>query len=457
MVTYLEPTLVKKCNPLRATIFQVFLLFIICSLLPSIAQAQSLAQQLYARFNDDIYRIDVITKSSDSKASLGTGFVVADGKTLATNFHVISAAVNEPELYKLEWESVDGRRGPLKVLAVDVVHDLALVTAAEEMGEPMITASLPEKGASLFSLGHPLGLDLAIITGTANGLLEKAIYKKIHFSGNINPGMSGGPAIDEAGLVIGVNVASAGEAVGFLVPANFLDELLLRSEKFLTVNSEVVTVGIAAEGNVKEEAVTEEAIRESIRQQLLANQAQLFDEIFDGDWETHQVGSFVVPDKISTRLDCWGNSQPEEDKRKFSEVDSNCMSQDSIYLSGRQRAGAISYQYFWIESEQLSPRSFYSFYERRNNSTFMGGPNEKDVGNFTCSTDFIEVAGQAFKANVCARPYLNYPELVDFMVLVAMTGHENKGFLYTLDLSTVTLTNAMSLYQRFLESFTWQP
>lgn len=423
-----------------------FFIFSAIALLSATVQAQILAQRLYADYNSVIYRVDTVTKSSDSKASLGTGFVVADGRTLATNFHVISAAVNEPDIYKLEWESVDGRRGPLTVLAVDVVHDLALVRAEEDMGTPMQTAAIPEKGSALFSLGHPRGLDLAIITGTANGLLEKSIYEKIHFSGNINPGMSGGPAINESGAVVGINVATAGEAVGFLVPAKFLDQLLLRS-------LEVIKADPSDTGLSK---VTPESIKESIGQQLVDNQEQLFADLFSSEWETHKVGSFTVPNKISSRLDCWGNNSPEEDERKFSEIDSNCLSQDSIYLSDRLRAGTISYQYFWIESKQLSPRSFYSYYELRNESTFMGGANEEDVGNFVCSIEFVEVAGQTLKANVCARPYIDYPELVDFMVLVAMTNHKQKGFLYTLDLSTVTLDNAMRLYRQFLENFSWQ-
>src|SRR3990167_1867957 len=80
-------------------------------------------------------------------------------------------------------------------------------------------------------MGHPLGLDLAIVPGSANGLLEKSLYDKIHFSGNINPGMSGGPALDAQGRVVGINVATAGEAVGFLVPAHFLDALVQRASE----------------------------------------------------------------------------------------------------------------------------------------------------------------------------------------------------------------------------------
>lgn len=408
--------------------------------------ADDLAQKLYSAYSSAIYRIDVVTIGSEKKNSLGTGFVIGRDDVLASNFHVVASVVNEPERYKLEWQSVDGRRGSLIVLAVDVVHDLSLLKAEQSMGVPLVTAGLPEKGTELFSLGHPLALDLTIVPGTANGLLEKSIYEKIHFSGNINPGMSGGPALNGEGQVVGVNVASAGDAVGFLVPAKFLDTLLANNaEYFNTVSGSSIS------------PPSHEALFESIGSQLKKNQQSLFDELLSDEWPSQHIGKFSVPDQISPRLECWGDTTVEKEDVKISEVAANCMGQDSIYLSQRQRAGTVSYQFFWLASKSLSSRSFYWLYQLRNNSRFMYGPGEDDVGNFTCSTHFIMLSGQPFKSNVCARPYLEYPELVDFMVLMAMTGHDKEGFLFTLDLSTVTLDNAMKLYRRFLENFSWQP
>ncbi len=43
--------------------------------------------------------------------------------------------------------------------------------------------------------------------GTYNGLVQRSFYPRIFFGGALNPGMSGGPALDDAGQVVGVNVS----------------------------------------------------------------------------------------------------------------------------------------------------------------------------------------------------------------------------------------------------------
>ncbi len=412
----------------------VLALAAVCSATP--ARADDVATALYAQHKQSIYRIDVLAQGSEKKASLGTGFVIGRPNVLASNFHVVADAVHDPQRYRLEWESVTGERGPLKVIEVDVVHDLALLEAEKPLGEPHVTGTLPPKGSALYALGHPLALALTIVPGTANGLLEKSLYDKIHFSGNINPGMSGGPTLDAQGRVVGVNVATAGDAVGFLVPAHYLDVLIERvSERQFAASRD---------------------LEQSIGEQLLANQDQMMQAFFAGEWPSQTLGKFAVPGEISSRMDCWGENDPATPKRPLIQLSSNCNGQDDIYLSSRQRAGFISYQYFWMETDTLSPRAFYRWYENQHNSQFMSDANDTDVGNFKCAVHFVRAGGQNFKANVCARPYKRYPRLHDFMVLMAMTGHEQKGMMFTLDLSSVTLDNGMALLKRFLERFEWQ-
>ena len=62
-----------------------------------------------------------------------------------------------------------------------------------------------------------------MIEGTYNGLVRRSFYPQIFFGGSLSAGVSGGPALDEQGRVIGINVARRvdGEQVSFLVPASF--------------------------------------------------------------------------------------------------------------------------------------------------------------------------------------------------------------------------------------------
>jgi serine protease Do len=406
-------------------------------LLSNLAGAQDVAEELYSRYESSVYRVEVVTPGVENKASVGTGFVIGRNDILASNYHVISNVVNEPDRYQLEWEGVDGRRGPLRVLAVDVVHDLAILQAEEPMGLPMQIADLPENGVSLFSLGHPLALDLAIVSGTNNGIQESSLYEKILFSGNINPGMSGGPTLDRSGQVVGVNVATSGEAVGYLVPATYLAELLAAAR----------TTDFRPESD----------LATSISNQLSENQQSLVDEILSNEWRNISLGKLSVPGRVFDRLECWSDNQFEEGTNRYTVNASVCQGQDSIYLSEQLRAGAFSYEFYWLDSEQLSPSAFYQIYQRSSRSRFPSSPSEEDVGNFTCSTRFLFLYGQDFKANICARPYLDYPDLTDFMVLMTLVGHDTEGVIFTMDFSTVSLENGLAVLEKFLGALEWNP
>ena len=153
-------------------------------------------------------------KTQDSQASVGSGFLVDDGSLLITNYHVVSQYALQPGRYRLVYASVDGKQGPLQLLAFDVVHDLALLKPVD--GAPLAgrgaVALRPAddplgRGARIFSLGNPLDVGFAVMEGNYNGLVRRSFYPRIFFGGTLNPGMSGGPAVDDAGRVLGVNVA----------------------------------------------------------------------------------------------------------------------------------------------------------------------------------------------------------------------------------------------------------
>jgi S1-C subfamily serine protease len=68
---------------------------------------------------------------SASSAFHGSGFAVDDGRRIVTNYHVVAQAVLYPGKYRLEYLASDGRTGSLRVLAIDVRNDLAVVAAKD--------------------------------------------------------------------------------------------------------------------------------------------------------------------------------------------------------------------------------------------------------------------------------------------------------------------------------------
>src|SRR5712691_3700532 len=197
----------------------------------------STAEAVYAGARPRLLQIRTLVDTAGRQASLGSGFVIsADGFAL-TNYHVVSQYVLEPQTYRLEYVAADGTSGSLKVHAIDVPNDLAVLRLDRKglpyfQFEPRAIDGAMPKGERLFAMGNPLDIGFTIVEGTYNGLVEKSYNERIHFTGALNPGMSGGPTVNAAGQVVGVNVAKrwGSELVSFLVPGHFAVTLLERAQ-----------------------------------------------------------------------------------------------------------------------------------------------------------------------------------------------------------------------------------
>src|SRR5574338_1212032 len=175
---------------------------------------------VFRQFGNRVVKIEISENGSAAKASLGSGFYVSAAGDVITNYHVMSQVVHDPDRYDARIITAAGDTLGVTLLAIDVVHDLALVRASRPPAHWFALAdATPEQGDRLFSLGHPLDLGLSIVEGTYNGLLRHTLYPKIHFTGSLNPGMSGGPTLAASGDVAGINVSTEGNQVSFLVPA----------------------------------------------------------------------------------------------------------------------------------------------------------------------------------------------------------------------------------------------
>jgi len=187
------------------------------------------ARKIYEQARSQLVQIRTVLKGQASQTSVGSGFFVTRDGLIVTNFHVVSEAALKPERHDLVYVTADGREAPLQILQLDVLHDLALLRAADAKGRsfdalPFRPDALPlAQGERIYSLGNPLDVGFAVTQGTYNGLVRRSFYPQIFFGGALSGGMSGGPALDEEGHVVGINVARRvdGEQVSFLVPAAF--------------------------------------------------------------------------------------------------------------------------------------------------------------------------------------------------------------------------------------------
>ena len=161
---------------------------------------------------------------------VGAGIIVRDDGFVITNAHVVGQR-------GLKVKLPDGRTLPARLIAYDQVHDLAALTVdardlqAIELGDSQNL----QPGQWVTSIGHPWGVAGAVTAGTVigNGAdfpeMQTGGRKFVAASLHMRPGHSGGPMIDSAGKLVGINTLINGPDVGVAIPIEvvkaFLKEL----------------------------------------------------------------------------------------------------------------------------------------------------------------------------------------------------------------------------------------
>jgi S1-C subfamily serine protease len=142
---------------------------------------------------------------------------------IITNAHVVAGAA------ELQVMLPDGRSFPAALLARSDSHDLAAL-AIQADNLPTIDPGDSSKlypGQWVMALGHPLGIADAVTGGIVIGAGEDLIELRastgrdwVAANLHLRPGHSGGPLIDAAGRLVGVNTLMTGLDVGAAVPVN---------------------------------------------------------------------------------------------------------------------------------------------------------------------------------------------------------------------------------------------
>ncbi|WP_308366045.1 MULTISPECIES: serine protease [unclassified Microbulbifer] len=411
------------------------------------ASAQSY-EKLYSDYRESLYQIRLIEKSSNSKAAIGSGFQISADGLVATNYHVVAEAVRKPEKYRLQYLSVDGNRGELELLDIDVVNDLALLRQDKPGPEHInLSRHAPSHGTTIISLGNPLDLGMTLVPGTYNGIAAGSFYDRIHFSGSINPGMSGGPVIDAKGEVVGINVATAGNQISFLVP---VDKLIALREHYQRQDGRPVDLQAAT------------------HRQLLDNQQKIIDSVLEAEWKLRPLGDAMVVGEILPSIQCWGNSEEDEDN-PVKRIDKGCTGQDVIYLSENFNTGRVEYEFFWLEADDLLPSRFYSEYESQMSSFYPGNmAGEDDVTNFRCRQGFTSQERKVGKSKAdndrqpvrartsyCVRRYQQFPDLYDVFFLSLTVDQKDRALVSHFTLSGFTETSATAFSEKFTSEIQW--
>lgn len=170
--------------------------------------------------------------------SAGTGFIVSADGYIVTNRHVVDADSVE---YTVFLNS--GDKYTATILAKDDYSDLAILKIEAtnltpiELGD---SANL-KPGQTVIAIGYALGefkntvskgvisgLNRSIEAGDQTGQSSEQLSNIIQTDAAINSGNSGGPLLNIAGQVIGINVAMAynSENIGFAIPINDVKNII---------------------------------------------------------------------------------------------------------------------------------------------------------------------------------------------------------------------------------------
>ncbi|MDR2092640.1 MAG: serine protease [Azoarcus sp.] len=402
------------------------------------------AERVFGEAQPRLLQIRTVLKSAQKQASIGSGFLVStDGRAL-TNYHVLALHALEPTLYQIEYRAADGSRGSLRLLAIDIDNDLAVVQLDAPSGKPFEAFDFARaavegrlvKGERLFSMGNPLDLGFTIVEGTYNGRVDKSYQAREHFTGVLNPGMSGGPTVTGDNRVVGVNVARSidGDLVSFLAPAEAAVRLLEKARSGGEMDAAAVRGEIGAQMDVWQKAF------------FAALEAQGFRET--------ALGPYRVAESKADWFNCWAHTNRDEWRKLRILINrSSCNTHTQLFLGNDVYAGGMEISHAYFKSVDLDALQF-SRRLRARHPYFPGGASNRYTP-FRCHDDFL-ASGEgspqrpALRVSWCARGYRDFPGLYDVSVVAVTQDHDREALVSNATLTGVQFGNALAFTRGFL-------
>jgi S1-C subfamily serine protease len=185
----------------------------------------------------------------------GSGFVFDSAGHIVTNHHVVDGAQSVSVRF---W---DGSSYDATVVGSDPSTDLAVikVDAPADALVPLALGNSDELsvGESVVAIGSPFGLENTLTSGVVSALNREmtsqnnfTISNSIQTDAAINHGNSGGPLLNAAGQVIGVNTqikseSGGSDGIGFAIPSSTVSSIVPQIISSGSVEHAYLGVGVA--------------------------------------------------------------------------------------------------------------------------------------------------------------------------------------------------------------------
>lgn len=221
------PRVLGLARPLVSILLALSLLTAFAALSPAHAGVAAVEP----RGLDRALAATLVLRSADAEDRfLGSGLVWGDEGLALTNAHVVGDAARVRVIHH------DGREEIADVLVRDAVRDVAVIALGPGAAPGLRAASgAPRLGQAVFALGAPLGVEFTLTRGVISALarqVEPAVpLRLVQHDAAVNPGSSGGPLVDAAGRLLGMNSRIADGSrlyagISYAISASDLDRIV---------------------------------------------------------------------------------------------------------------------------------------------------------------------------------------------------------------------------------------
>lgn len=193
---------------------------------------------------DEFYNRFFFAPTEREFSSMGSGFIISEDGLVVTNEHV--ADINAQ---KIMISLTDGTQYEAEILGADELADLALLKIKADRKFPFVEFGDSDEvmvGEWSLAIGNPFGLFEAAQPSVTVGVVSavnrdfrpdpnqpRVYLNMIQTDAAINRGNSGGPLVNSAGEVIGVNTfiftggtSSGFVGLGFAIPSNRVEKII---------------------------------------------------------------------------------------------------------------------------------------------------------------------------------------------------------------------------------------
>ena len=189
---------------------------------------------------EEVYKSVFVVYSGNS---LGSGFAIGEN-CIVTNAHVIE------NVHSITLTSYEGDKYTASLLGIDEDKDIAVLVIKDASFPYLKMANLStvKIGDDIYAIGAPKGMAYTLTKGTVSAkerIVENESF--IQIDAAINEGNSGGPLLNDAGEVLGMNTMKMtdSEGIGLAIPADriasTLKELGVETDTNGDVNSTMNT------------------------------------------------------------------------------------------------------------------------------------------------------------------------------------------------------------------------